>query len=112
MARNFTKHERASLRQFSHEAWETELTVELETLFEAFCQWADKGMSAFELSDRIHAFHNGASRDLYKRYTVPDPAAAVARAIAIGLIREEELDPSLGEELAPPIEFFRDQANE
>lgn len=37
-----------------------------------------KGMSAFDLSDRIHEFHNGAPRALYGRYTALDPATAAA----------------------------------
>ena len=112
MATSFTKHERALLRHLAERAWESELTTELETLFEAFSQWTDNGMSAFELSDRIHGFHDGISRELYKRYSVSEPATAVARGIAIGLIGEADLDPALFEKLTPLIEFFRYQQNE
>jgi hypothetical protein len=48
-----TKRERARLRQLAGQAWEAELETELETLFEDFCQWADKGMSAFELRRKL-----------------------------------------------------------
>jgi hypothetical protein len=41
-----TRKETALLRQLAQEAWEAELTAELEELFETFCRWADKSMSA------------------------------------------------------------------
>jgi hypothetical protein len=54
-----TKSERALLRELTSESWETELGEELEKLFENFTQWADHGMSALDLSDRIHEFCHG-----------------------------------------------------
>ncbi|MGZ5228103.1 MAG: hypothetical protein ACXWCS_28435, partial [Burkholderiales bacterium] len=64
-----TKRDRARLRQLAGQAWEAELENELEVLFEHFTTWAENGLTAFELSDLIHEFHNGISRDLYARYT-------------------------------------------
>ena len=69
MPTQYTRKEISLLRQLAQEAWEAELTRELEELFETFCKWADKGVSAFDLSDQIHEFHNGVSRELYNRYT-------------------------------------------
>jgi len=42
-------------------------------LFENFEKWANAWGSVFELSDQIHSFQNGISRELYGRYTDLDP---------------------------------------
>ena len=102
-----TKSERALLRTLTGEAWETELGEELEKLFEDFTKWLDHGMSALDLSDKIHEFHNGRSRDLYNIYTGVDPAMIVARAIAMGFVDEKSLNNELRSKLAEQIEEFR-----
>lgn len=103
--------QRAALRQLAGEAWERELTEALEALFETFCKWADKGMSAFELTDRIHAFHHGVARELYKHYTGVKPDTAVAVAIARGVLDEAVLDGELRGKLEPLIEAFRERTD-
>ena len=95
-----TRAERALLRQLAEDAWNAELSEHLEELFEDFGRWADDGMSAFDLSDKIDEFHDGLSRELYARYNTLDPATTVARAIAIGLVGEEALGESLRQKLA------------
>ncbi len=112
MAAEYTRNEKAILRQLASEAWESELTGELGKLFESFCTWADKGISAFDLSDQIHEFHNGVSRELYKRYTALPPEIAVARAVVLGIFSEESINPSLLEKLRPLIEAHRDWGKE
>jgi hypothetical protein len=102
-----TRSEGARLRQLAQVAWEAELDDKLERLFEDFSRWADDGMSAFELSEKIHQFHNGTSRELYGRYTGLDPATAVARAIAIGILDDGVLDETLRTKLSAQIETFR-----
>jgi hypothetical protein len=109
---DITKKEKALLRQLAHEAWKTELDAELEKLFKDFGRWADKGMSAFDLSDKIHEFHNGVSRELYVRYSNPSLAAAVSRAVAIGVLSEDALGETLLEKLLPLIEFFKNMDSE
>ncbi len=112
MTNEFTRNEKSLLRQLASEAWEAELTRELEELFERFCIWADDGISAFDLSEEIHEFHNGVSRELYKCYSALPAESAVARAIAMGMLGEQSLDPSLLEKLRPSIEAFRTLAEE
>ncbi|MBI5791121.1 MAG: hypothetical protein HZA63_06590 [Rhodocyclales bacterium] len=99
-----SKREIAKLRELANEAWESELHDALDELFDDFCRWAEDGYSSFELTERIHQFHDEISRELYKRYTGLPPAVAVARAIAIGAIDEAALSPSLQEKLADEIE--------
>jgi hypothetical protein len=103
----FTKSERALLRQLASEAWDAELREALLGLYENFGTWADNGMSSFDLTDRIHEFHNGTARDLYKRYTGVDPGFLVSRAIALGVLGEDAVEAKLLSKLAEEIEFIR-----
>lgn len=103
----FSKNERALLRSLAEDAWESELRAALEALFEHFCRWVDHGMSAFELNQLIHEYHNGTARELYKRYALDAKPAAVAYAIAAGHLGEEEIAPGLRDKLADDIETFR-----
>jgi hypothetical protein len=107
MLTKLSKSEIAVLRECANEAWESELHDALEGLFEDFSRWADDGYSSRELTERIHEFHDGISRELYKRYTGLPPSVAVARAIAVGVIDEAALSPSLQEKLADEIEAQR-----
>jgi hypothetical protein len=107
-----TKSERALLRRLAEEAWEAELRDALTELFEEFGKWADDGMSAFELSDKIHEFHNGISRELYGRYATLGPAMMVSRAVALGMIDEAALGKPLLEKLSSTIKSFREMQDE
>jgi len=108
MSTAYTRKEKAELRKIANEAWASELSSELEKLFEDFCTWTDNGMSAFDLTDQIHEFHNGVSRELYKQYTVLPPEIAVARAIVLGIASEKSIDSPLLEKLQPLIKAHRD----
>ncbi len=101
-----TKAERAQLRSLAEEAWNQELTEKLTDLYEDFCRWGGDEISAFELTDRIHTFHDGAARELYKRYALCDSVTAVSSAIAAGVIDKDELDASLKKKIARVIELF------
>lgn len=103
----FTKREKAELKELAGAAWEAELRDELEKLFEDFLKWADNGMDAFDLSERIHQFHNGVSRELCGRYTSLDPEITVPRAIALGILGEGELGEALLEKLSAQIQAYR-----
>ena len=59
---NFTKAETA-VRGLAGEAYERELVVALRSLREAFVHWEAGSISASDLTDRIHEFHNGVARD-------------------------------------------------
>jgi hypothetical protein len=111
MALELTRKEKALLRQLAGQAWESEMNRELETLFKAFGRWANKEENAFELSDRIHEFHNGVSRDLYSRYTGSNPLPVVCAAIAAGILSEESLGPSLRKKIGPVIQAFRESGD-
>ena len=84
MTTKSSRKEAAQLRALAAEAWEAELRLALQALFEDFSRWSGHELDSFELSDRIHKFHDGISRELYKRYTALPAQAAVEYAIARG----------------------------
>jgi len=65
----FTKSERKELKRLVELAYERELSKSLESLGEDFKRWGKTKISAFELSELIHKFHNGIARDLWSFYT-------------------------------------------
>jgi hypothetical protein len=106
MDKRFSKRERSALRDLAVKAHDYELNEALTELYEDFCTWGGDGMSAFDLNDKIHEFHNGISRELYKTYVLSDPELAVAIGIHRKTINPDELDKDLREKLEPMIEGF------
>jgi hypothetical protein len=101
MPDRFTKRERAALRDLAAAAYQQELEDALTDLYDAFHTWGRKGMSAFELNEKIHDFHNGLSRELYRIYVMNNPELAVTLGIARGTISLDELEEALREKLRP-----------
>lgn len=99
MGTRFTKLELKELRRLAGLAYERELNKALEALEESFRQWRKKKMSAFELSDLIHKFHNGIARDLWSFYTAGPAELNVKHAIAKGVILKNEISPGILEKL-------------
>ena len=89
-------------------AHERELGAALSALEDHFSEWRAGRLSAFELGDLIHTFHDGTVRELYKRYVVGQVDWAVAYAVAKGLVKEAEAGDEL-ELLAPIVEHLRAQ---
>jgi hypothetical protein len=103
----YTKAQKKKLRQLAGIANKRELDQELEKLFQHFESWRSGKKSSFELSDLIHKFHQGASREIWKIYTYADPDTAVSRALAFGFLKKEEVSEELLEILEPKIDLFR-----
>jgi hypothetical protein len=104
----YTKSQKKKLRELAGIANERELDQELEKLYRHFESWRKKEISCFELSDLIHTFHQGASREIWKIYTSSDPDTAVSRAVALGLLKKEEIPENLLDILDLKIGFFTD----
>ena len=107
-----TKKQKAELRGLAGLAHERELSEAISSLESEFGRWRRGEISVFELNDRIHKFHNGVSRDLYKRYDPRDAEIVVPGAIVRGTLREQEVDPALLKNLAELIEFARTRQQE
>jgi hypothetical protein len=103
----FTRAEWRHLRDLTSQAWERELGAELARLEEGFAAWRAGALSPHALSHQIHEFHQGPARDLYGIYTRVHPSELVARAVAAGVIREQEVPDELLTKLAQAITYYR-----
>ena len=92
MNQKFSKKQRHHLRELAAECHEFELEDALEELYEQFQKWGGKGLNVFELNDIVHEFHNGISRELYKRYVMMDPDFSVAYALNNNVLNESAVD--------------------
>ncbi|MFN8471729.1 MAG: hypothetical protein U0822_06005 [Anaerolineae bacterium] len=106
MTQQYPKHIKKLLRQYADVAYERELRAELGKLAESFAAWQSGKISSWDLSDRIHEYYVGPSRDLYGRYNRGSDDINVAYAVQQGLISRDELPPELLEALAPVIAFY------
>jgi len=72
-----------------------------------FKRWHAGEINAFDVADAIHAFHQGASRDLFSRYAPANLEIVVAQAIHNDLVSEDEAGPAVLEYLAGHLEVLR-----
>lgn len=92
------KHIRKQMRELISTAYSRELNRHLEELALKFDQWRKEVIDCWELSNMIHEFHDGISRDLYKMYNYgKDEDLLVARAIVHGLLSKDEVSDELRE---------------
>lgn len=63
----------------------------------------DREISAFDLADSVHHFHDYTARDLYKRYSDGRNSFAVPSAIVRGIIQRSEVSTELLELLEPVL---------
>lgn len=103
MPRDFTKKQKAELRRLNDLAWERELSSTLADLRREFERFMAGELSPFDLSDKIHEFHDHTARDLYKQYAYATNVFAVPGAISRGVIKRSEVTPELLELLEPTI---------
>lgn len=107
MAEESEKPTRQRLREFAALAHERELAAALRKLLVLFARWQSKKITAFELNEQIHQFHQHAAQAIAKMYTGPvDPDMLVARALRLGLLTEADVGPELVKLLAPLTSFF------
>ncbi len=99
-------------KQLIGQAYKREQEKAIESLGREFDRWKSGEIDCWELTDLIHRFHNGESRDLYKIYEMGDIKIALARAIAHGILGEEEVPAALRESMQPTIDFFRGEIAE
>jgi len=95
MADGWSKKQRRELRELQGLAWERELEEALRSLRKDFEHWDGGEITVFELSDRIHKFHDGRSRELFNMYSGSLGDWWVGHTIAKGVIDESELSDDL-----------------
>lgn len=92
-------------------AYKREQEKAFESLRRDFDRWQSDEIDCWELTDLIHRFHDGESRDLYKIYERGDVKIALARAVALGILGADEVSADLREPMQPMIEFFRGEVD-
>ena len=106
------KARRQIVQEFAALAYERELARELDTVEVGFSRWRRNEVSAHELSELIHAFHDGAARRLYSVYHGEVIEMAVGSAIARGVLTEEEVPSEILEALRSQVDFAREMGSE
>lgn len=95
------------LNQYLAEAYERDLHRELTKLDRSFTEWRDGKISSRELSQRIHQYYRGPSRELFGQYHHGPADMSVAYAVVVGILDAEEVPAELLEALSRPIGFYQ-----
>jgi len=82
MRRDLTKSQRRRIRELAGIAYARKLSRELTVLEKEFARWRSGAITAHDLDQRIHEFHQGPNRQLFTTYTGGAIELAVAAAIA------------------------------
>ena len=104
--RTMSRHLKALLRQAAAIAHDRELSAALRDLRAEFDGWERGDITPDELNDRIHRFHDGMSREIWRRYATNHLEPVVAMAVATAVLRRDELPKELLDHLAELIELY------
>lgn len=110
--REYPKQIKRLIREYAARAYEAELGQALGELDQQFAAWRNGQISAFDLSDRIHTFHQGPARELWSRYNARIDDTLVAHAIVTGLLPREIIPAELLEALQPILAFYEHERAE
>ena len=108
----FTKKQKRLLRELAADAHERELALELTKLLSDFRSWEEGNFNPHELNQKIHEFHNGASRELFKAYAMGDPYFGVVRAIYDEILDSSQIDPDFLSKIQKTLDYFKELDNE
>lgn len=103
----FPKSTKRLLQRWLSLAHERELHRELAKLEKDFEKWRAGTINSGELHYRIHKYHQGPARALFKRYNDGPAEQALAYAIVSGIVDEAEIPAELMEALSRPLDFYR-----
>lgn len=107
MFRNeLTKSQRRRFAELAALAHQRDLDVELAKLEVEFQRWRAGELSGHDLSDLLHAFHQGPSRKLFNAYDPRFREIAVLDAVRRGVLTETEVGPEIMAILAPKMAIF------
>ena len=104
--RDTPKRIKRLVREWAGVAHDRDLRKALGEVRVQFWRWERGDISSFELNEFVHQFHDGKSREIWKRYATNHLEPAVASAVAAGILRREELPTELLQHIAGLIEFY------
>ena len=90
-------------------AHDRELSAALLELRDHFDRWQRGEITAADLNDLIHRYHQDASREIWKHYATNRLEPAVGFAVATGILRREEVPPELLQHIAGWVAFYEDE---
>jgi hypothetical protein len=93
--KDLTKSQRRRMTELAGLAYQRDLDVELDKLEAEFRRWRSGEISPHDLSDLIHVFHQGPSRQLFAHYDPKLRHFAIADALRRGVLTEAEVGPDL-----------------
>ena len=101
-----TKSVKHALRRLSAVAHEEELRRALLPVAAAFEEWRAGQLGSGELTERIHDFHQGPARELFKKYNSGPLEYAVAHAIVARVLDREVVPAEVLEHCKGVIELL------
>ena len=91
MKPELTKSEKRAVRELAGIAWKRQLREEIIVIGDAIREMEEEKTTPHDVNELIHRFHNGASRELYKRYGDSDPWLAICRAHYDGILTDVDI---------------------
>ena len=88
------KQRRKQTRELVATAYLRELTAALTALAARVEAWRAGQIDACQLNEDVHAYHNGAARDLWKKYNMPADLL-LTLLVAGGVLHKEEVPADL-----------------
>lgn len=107
MMKNYPKNIRRLLREYLTKAYGQELHRELGKLDLSFADQRDGKIDSGELNYRVHQYHAGPARELYKKYNDSFDDMNVAYAIVTGILNGDEILAELLEALSGLVVFYQ-----
>jgi len=110
MPTTMSKKQKRHLQELSNRCYELELSAALNELYQNFEKWKNGSVPIWDLQEQIHQHHDGISRDLHNFYDMlRDPFKAVARGVAKGIIKMEDIQEDCHSLLERHIEYYEQQ---
>ena len=91
-----SKRTKRLVREWAEIAHDRDLSKSLRELRAEFDRWERGEINPFELNDLVHLFHQGTSREIWKRYQTRHLEPAIASAVVAGVLRKEEATGACG----------------
>lgn len=107
MNQEHPKQIKRQIRELKAQAHENELALELAKLAGHFDAWRAGKISAGELTDLIHKYHNGPARELWSFYNSGQDDLVVAAAVAKDILRDADVPDDVRQHIQPLIDFCR-----
>lgn len=106
------KNKNKLIQEYAALVHDRELSSTLKALQAEFDLWETGEISAEQLSNQIHKFHQGPLKKIWAKYEMSSKEAMIASAIASGILQEEGIPDELMEHLGRMIEFYRNELAE